>query len=50
MLLHLCQPAEPRLEELGRAKPNGGVTFLGVDEVSNLLLFFLSLAGTHDEL
>jgi hypothetical protein len=31
-MLHLCQPIEPRLEELGKARPNGGVTYLGVDE------------------
>jgi len=40
VLLHLCQPIEPRLEELGKTRPNGGVTYPGVDEV----VFFFSLS------
>lgn len=34
MLLHLYQPTEPGLEELGRARPNGGTTYPGTNEVS----------------
>ncbi len=34
MLLHLCQPSEPGSEELGRMRPNGGVMYLGTNEVS----------------
>ncbi len=32
MLLHLYQPTELGLEELERARPNGGVTYLGANE------------------
>jgi len=41
MLLHLCQPTEPGWEELGKAKPNGGMTYLRTDEV---FFFFFSLS------
>jgi hypothetical protein len=34
VLLHFCQPRELGSEELGRARPNGGVTYPGADEVS----------------
>ncbi len=34
MLLHLCQPTKPGSEKLGRTRPNGGVTYFGIDEVS----------------
>ncbi len=37
MLLHLCQPIESRSEELGRVRPNGGVTYPRTDEVSKRL-------------
>jgi len=37
VLLHLCQPTEPRLEELGRVRPNGGMMYLGVDEFQSSL-------------
>jgi hypothetical protein len=36
MLLHLCQPIELRLKELGKARPNGGVTYPRANEVSKL--------------
>ncbi len=47
MLLHLCQPTKPGWEELGKAKPNGGVTYPRIDEV--FFFFFLSLAETQEE-
>jgi hypothetical protein len=31
VLLHLYQPAEPGLEELERARPNGEVTYYGAN-------------------
>jgi hypothetical protein len=34
VLLHFCQPIEPRSKELGRMKPNGGVMYPGTYEVS----------------
>lgn len=40
MLLHLCQSIESRSEELGRTRPNGGMMYLGVDEVSKRPLVF----------
>jgi len=40
VLLHFCQPTESGSKELGRARPNGGVTYPGVDEVSKRLLVF----------
>jgi hypothetical protein len=40
VLLHLCQPIEPGLVELGRVRPNGGVTYLGTNEVSKRSLVF----------
>ncbi len=33
-MLHLCQPTKLGLEELGKVRPNGGVTYLGTNEVS----------------
>jgi len=47
VLLHLCQPTEPGWEELGKAKPNGGVTYLRADEV--FFFFFFFLAETQEE-
>jgi hypothetical protein len=35
-MLHLLQPKEPGTEELGRARPNGVVTYLGANEVSKV--------------
>jgi hypothetical protein len=32
VLLHLDQPTKPRMEELGRARTNGGVTYPIADE------------------
>jgi len=43
VLLHLCQPTELGSKKLGRVKPNGGVTYLGVDN------FFLSQKKTQEE-
>jgi hypothetical protein len=37
VLLHLCQPTKPGLEELGRMRPNGGVMYLRVDEFQSSL-------------
>jgi hypothetical protein len=38
VLLHLCQPIEPGIEELGKAKPNAGVMYPRTDQVSRLSL------------
>ncbi len=40
MLLHFCQLTELGLEELGKARPNGGVTYLQANEVSKRPLVF----------
>ncbi len=49
MLLHLCQPTESGMEEQGRAKPNGGVMYLRIDEQIFSLSFFLSCVETQEE-
>jgi len=36
VLLHFCQPTELKLKELGRARPNRGAMYLGVDKVSKI--------------
>ncbi len=46
MLLHLFQPIESRLKELGKARPNGKVMYLGANEVSKFF-FSLFLSHTH---
>ncbi len=40
MLLHLCQPKQPKSEERGKVKPNVRMTYPGIDQVSK---FFFSL-------
>jgi len=40
VLLHFCQPIELGSKELGRAKPNGGMTYPKADEVSKRLPVF----------
>jgi hypothetical protein len=43
VLLHLYQPIEPGLEELGKARPNGGVIYPGANEVSIYFILFYFL-------
>jgi len=45
VLLHLYQPTKSGLEELEKARPNGGLIYLGANEVS-ILFFFLSFFKT----
>jgi len=42
VLLHFCQPIEPGLEEMGKARPNGGVMYPGKVFFSFFLSFFLT--------
>ncbi len=43
MLLHLYQPTEPGMEELGRTKPNGELMYPGKDKQILSLSLFLPL-------
>jgi hypothetical protein len=49
VLLHLYQPIELGSEELGKVRPNEGVMYHRVDELSFFLSFFLSIAKTQEE-
>jgi len=48
MLLHFYQPIELRSEELGRARPNGGMMYPRAGEILFFSLF-LSLFLSHKD-
>jgi hypothetical protein len=50
VFLHLYQPIESGLEEMGKARPNGGMIYLGADEVLKKKKNSLFLSNTRGAL